>query len=526
MLCPKPPSENRRPIVLLPHQKRLQRHLPAMRFPFFVYWGMGSGKTIAGCVCMQLLEDGQSALVLCDKTTVEQWKVEVGRLLMCNHADYKRIAVDVHHYEALDHATGPAPKKYAMVIVDEAHRFRNAWEKESKRMLSWMARIHQSPRVVYLSGTPIVHDAVVESLAFQEMMGGEDFRGRISYYDPRADEKKAHFYAAIEDRVVGCPMTWAQCFVYMQSRKQTFTLHLDDEEVPRTRLTSQRNTYNTLLRSICNCPFPDAPEHSPKFEHMLHWMYEEEAEDKKQVVYSSRKDTGVLALMGLWRGRSRLPRQIFKIDGSMSKDDRADQIVRYNRSLKASVLFITDAAAQGVDLKRVHVVHVMEPADNLQEERQIVNRAVRFKAHREKSAVVRVYRYVMSFPTHGGVDGRWKPAVSASGLFDASELKGRTRSIQKALLRLVAEEDAGMTIDQRTIQRREERQRDVDEALCRLRSASIESCAADCVDNKRRPVAGDGVGDEKGEQPAAREEEEGSRRKPHGWPRKEDADSE
>jgi hypothetical protein len=211
--------------MLLPHQKRLQSHLQTMTFPFYIYWGMGSGKTIAGCVCMQLLADGQSALILSDKTTVEQWKTEVDRLLTCNHLDYQRITVDVYHYEALDHETGPTPRKYAMVIVDEAHRFRNAWEKESKRMLSWMARINQSPRVVYLSGTPIVHDAAIESLALTHMMRSADLSGRISYYDPRADDKKAHFYAAIEDRVVGCPMSWAQCFVYNYAEPQANVHH-------------------------------------------------------------------------------------------------------------------------------------------------------------------------------------------------------------------------------------------------------------------------------------------------------------
>ena len=63
-----------------------------------------------------------------------------------------------------------------MCIVDEAHRFRNAWVMKSDRMLSWMARIHQCVKVVFMSGTPIVHDADIEMDAFHKMMKGIMYR--------------------------------------------------------------------------------------------------------------------------------------------------------------------------------------------------------------------------------------------------------------------------------------------------------------------------------------------------------------
>ena len=98
---------------------------------------------------------------------------------------YAGIQVFVEHFESLDHAKGPRPDAFDMVIVDEAHRFRNAWSKESARMLS-RAAIHACPRVVLMSGTPIVHDAD-ELAAFNLMRASniEDARGRVSY-DPRA----------------------------------------------------------------------------------------------------------------------------------------------------------------------------------------------------------------------------------------------------------------------------------------------------------------------------------------------------
>ena len=158
----KEPWPQRRKLVLQPHQKRLRAHLPHMRFPFYIYWGMGSGKTLGGLVTLMALRDGQTALVVCDKSVKEQWEAETRRFFGCNPDDFADVRVRVEHYEHLDDEHGAVPKRFDLVIVDEAHRFRNAWHKESTRMLSWIARINQCPRVVYMSGTPIVHDAAVE----------------------------------------------------------------------------------------------------------------------------------------------------------------------------------------------------------------------------------------------------------------------------------------------------------------------------------------------------------------------------
>lgn len=466
MLLRPDPLPGRRPIALQPHQQQLREHLPQMRYPFYIFWGMGSGKTIAGCVAMEALGDGENALVLCDKSTVEQWNAEVRRVLGCNTARYAaKMGVRVAHYEALDQRDGPTPGRFALVVVDEAHRFRNAWP-DSERMQRWMAAIKACARVVFLSGTPIVHDAVKETAALRQMMGDDDWTGRVSCYDPRADAANAKHYARVEEEVVECPMSWAQCFRYLLHRRQRFTIQLEEDEAPRTRVSSTRNSYNTQLRSISNCPFPDLPDSSPKVRAIVAKLREWQAE--RQVVYSCRRDTGVDALRAAWTGK-----KVYSINGSMSTAERAAQLQQFNRCY-AAVLFLTDAGAQGLDLKRVTVVHIMEPADNLQDERQVINRAVRYKAHRSfADARVRVLRYISVFPTEGRVEAPWKRELHDSGLFDAHELRGCTRRVQYALLRLIAEEEHGATVDQRTLVARAAREIQVQAALETLRAASV-----------------------------------------------------
>lgn len=74
---------------------------------------------------------------------------------------------------------------------------------------------------------------------------------------------------------------------------------------------------------------------------------------------------------------------VFTINGSHTSEERFATIRSFNRGCKTAVpriLFISDAAAHGVDLQEVEAVHLLEPGHRLQEERQVINRAVRFRS--------------------------------------------------------------------------------------------------------------------------------------------------
>ena len=242
-----------------------------------------------------------------------------------------------------------------------------------------------------------------------------------------------------------------------------------DEEEPRVRLSSSKNTYNSLLRALSNNPFPDQPSLSPKFAKILERMESYNESNKKQIVYSSRKDTGVYALQTLWINNSK--RVSFQITGDMSLDERAEHIKKFNKRPN-SVLFITDAGGQGIDLKRVDVVHIMEPAENIQDEKQIVNRAVRYKSHTERDSVVVVIRYVTVFPSQAGVAPPWKKVLYDSGMFDKTEMKGITRPVQYALKKIISEDDNREAIDEKIIRIRDEREETIQNALECLKSES------------------------------------------------------
>ena len=178
----------------------------------------------------------------------------------------------------------------------------------------------------------------------------------------------------------------------------------------------------------------------------------------------------------MFRGQTAHPKRIFRIDGSMSISDRASQMEKFNRAIQASVLFITDAGAQGVNCKRVNAVHIMEPSDSLQNERQTINRAVRYKAHAcRRDPVVFVQRYVSTFPVTASVAPPWKQVLFQSGMFARTEMNGITRRVQYALKDLIRTEESYETIDQKTLRVRERRDHDVQSSMRRIHACSIES---------------------------------------------------
>lgn len=437
---------------------------------------MGSGKSIGGILTIAaFLEENEvnNGLVICDKSVKAQWASEVKKFF---NDESIQSRVVICHYEELDRDDAVDPGKFVVTVVDEAQRFRNAWHIQSVRMMHWIELIHRCKRVLFLSGTPLVHDPDVEMDAFRKLMRVStdcELVGRVCFYDPRLDKKHIHHYAKVESEIVECPMSWAQTFLYLQNRRQRFCLRLSDDDV-RERVSSNKNSFSTMLRSISNSPFPNDPTQSPKMMRVIGELICGEHKNLRQLVYSSRRDTGVDALLSLWKSRTKFLKRVFRIDGSMSETDRAVNIGCFNRAVRASVLFITDAGSQGIDCKRVDVVHILEPSENLQEERQTINRAVRYKAHMcRDDPTVLVKQYISTFPTSASVCAPWKNVIYASGLFSREEMKGITRTVQYALKDIIRTEENNRTVDERTMQMREIRDKRVQDALQLLKNCDI-----------------------------------------------------
>ena len=459
--------------TLLAHQKVIHTLAKSGKLPAVVlmWWAMGAGKTIGGLLCTACLNKDSRVLVLCEKSLLGQWKHVVNSFLKSAFcSDCK--SVTVKHYQTLT-TEDVRPKKFDMCIVDESHIFRNAFKDENRpaELSRWIQYIMQCERIVYLTGTPIVSDAAVEMKAIDKMMRASivPLEGRIFYYSPMDDERLRKNFAETVMKTIECPMTYAQYFKYASDKKGTFELTVGGETYAIQRPI--RNTYNTALIAASNNPFPITPQLSPKFMAMISMIKNGYDAHKRQLVYSQRLDTGINALLELWEDMyPATSNNIFTINGSHTSDQRFATIRSFNRGCKIAVpriLFISDAAAHGVDLQEVEVVHLLEPGHRLQEERQVINRAVRFKSHKSKDTVVNVYLYCTVMKPGGAADGPLRESVRNMGMFDVELSDTFLKSVRQSLDEHMRDE--GMTIDQKLVVTRDEIDKEVQMALIRLR---------------------------------------------------------
>jgi hypothetical protein len=467
--------------TLLAHQRAVHELAKRGALPdcVLLWWGMGSGKTLGGLLCAA---GARRVLVLCDKSLLGQWAAAVAGF----HETWRTPGqvVDVKHYQTLT-TERVQPARYDVCIVDESHRFRNAFVPGGpKEYATWIRAILKCKRLVYLTGTPVVSDVPVEAAALRQMLrvpaGASGFGARqIFHYDPHADAKKQRHFATVRAETVRVPATLAQCLVYFANRAGKFALDVGGVRYEIQRPV--RNTYNSALITAANCPFPSDLAQCPKLVAIVETMAKlATAEGSRQLVYSSRLDTGIKALRELWvRRQGGSDKHVHTIDGSQDAERRHKTINAFNRGKHAQVLFISDAAGRGVDLKGVTAVHLLEPGDRLQEERQVINRAVRYKSHKDKDAVVRVFLYCLTFaaPMAPGPLGR---AADALGMFEGERGKANFDKKLADALRALAKKETGGTIDERIVATRARIDDEVQRYLAGLKAS---------LDGGRRPAA-------------------------------------
>ena len=375
-----------------------------------------------------------------------------------------------------------------MCIVDESHRFRNVFKKDGapSEYTQWLEMLMKCKRLVYLTGTPLVSDVEVEWHGLERMMRvapGNALDGRVFRYDPRGDVKQSHHFAATDNKVVRCPMTYAQALLYFANQRSKFALTVGGETYEVFRPV--KNTYNSALRTAANNPFPQTPEASPKFSEMMRRMRAHHANGDKQLVYSERLESGINAMRDLWIAQMG-KKNVFVIDGSQSADARTKAVRAFNRNGEPRVLFISDAASRGVDLQGVTAVHLLEPGERLQDERQVINRAVRFKSHKQKDARVAVYLYCSVFEPQKCADGPIGDVVKKLAMFGDAAGGGFETKLKAAIAKYMQREKT--TVDERVIEAREKIDIGVQQALERLEKMCYRAPRPEAAPRKAVPL--------------------------------------
>lgn len=436
---------------LLPHQERLDRLAASARmpFPYYICWSMGSGKTIGACaVAHRVLEQQQQArlgatppraLVLCNLILVPQWQRAIEEF-----AEYRKAfdsnALDVRHWNWLDTEEledANLASQYALVVVDEAHQFNNVIvDSRCHRLRARLATIQTCPRIVYMSGTPILEarstlERTLAPFRFLMSHGGvatmEQLSGSVSFYDMRADDDRrvaANTPRMGTPRVIRVCMSWPQLLAYFLRMRSAFALTLPTYDDPRcvstptsTRFSVQRyssNRYNSSLRSCCFNPFPKRPETSPKMRCIIDELaaVASNKAPTKQLVYSFYKHVGVNELARMWARVHGRGQRMFVLSGDVPNSARDKAIVQFNACEESCVMFATWVAGFGLHFENVTHVHLADPSPNAPSRQQMIDRTIRFMSHtRGSEAVVEVHEYVTCFPDPQSLDAEAEAAA-------------------------------------------------------------------------------------------------------------------
>lgn len=94
------------------------------------------------------------------------------------------------------------------------------------------------------------------------------------------------------------------------------------------------------------------------------------------------------------------------LSGNISPEERSDLIKKFNlpenkSSQHIKLLLLSGAVAEGIDLKRIQHVHIMEPFWNYARIHQVIARAVRYQSHEdlpESEKYVQTYVYLSDYP--------------------------------------------------------------------------------------------------------------------------------
>ena len=146
------------------------------------------------------------------------------------------------------------------------------------------------------------------------------------------------------------------------------------------------------------------------------------------LVYSSWIEAGLKAIQQTLAERGITS---VSITGKLSKLERLSAVEKFNKGL-ASVLLISKAGGEGLDLKGTNKVYIVEPTWNDAAIQQVVGRAVRYKSHHdlpEEKRFVEIYAFILLKPFESDILGRAQGDPNmrelAKKIFKDPEVMGR-----------------------------------------------------------------------------------------------------
>lgn len=411
---------------------------------------MGSGKTklaLMAALKAQKRHPHKDVIISAPASVIKQFPDEAKKFgIKLNEKHLKYFS----HEELVNKAESISKNKNSLLIVDEGHRLRN--KDTAKNRAHTMVR-KSSDKALILSGTAMYnkpHDlsalvnlaagskklpeseAEFESefvatetsnpgaiLKFFGAQAGERkylknkgnlkkvLQDYVHNYD--AQEKMPEEFAKTEERIHKVPLSPEQYKYYKFAEgKMPWVIRAKIRAgMPLSKKESSgMNAFSSGVRQISNsyASFtnnPDDVEASPKFQEMMGHQDELRKKLKKGyrgVVYSNYLGSGLAHYSKLLEAKG-ISHGVYT--GELSKAEKSRMVEEFN-SGKFDTLLLSSSGAEGINLKGVRHMQIMEPHFNESKIKQVAARAVRRGSHahlEEKDRHVQVDHYHAALPT-------------------------------------------------------------------------------------------------------------------------------
>jgi superfamily II DNA or RNA helicase len=420
---------SRSKLPLKEHQIRIVEYLQTHRGVIAAY-GVGTGKTLTAVTASQCILDSHpdwKVLVVTPTSLQENFKKEIraygadpddkryvfmtlqtfanryaDRTLKCDAKTF--LIIDEAHNLRGDIATAKRaaakpkkPKANSKAGAKSKATKRKPKEKSMPRAEAAVSCAKVAGKVLLLTATPVYNNprdvanlvAIVkgeEPLTkhfFEKMMENQAEKRRyfscvFSFYENETDSED---YPEKHEQEIKLIMTPEYYKKYMDIEKKNN--YLFKEVDPWLFLNGVRMATNALDPCL-----------------KCEWAVNKIKEGKKTVMYSSFKAAGIEKIQNMLKGSGI---KYLEITGSISQQRRGEIVKEFNDPKGPSVLFITKAGGEGLDLKGVRTVILLESGWNRAAEEQIIGRAVRYKSHAhlpKSERRVDVYHMMIIKPAH------------------------------------------------------------------------------------------------------------------------------
>ena len=400
---PSPPSGNcvvRSNKALRDHQKAVVRYLDTHR-GLLVFHKVGSGKTLTAITVSQCYLDQHPThrvLVVAPAGLLHNFRDE----MTTSYVNIKHP--ERYEFYSYQKFTSLAKKRKTplctntLVIVDEGHNLRTPFkdnkdpkkrkgintkyvlecaEKANKVLLLTGTPLYNSYTDIFTlynmirdKGTPAITKAAYSNSKENNTMGMNAFQRlfcKISYHDTTGNP---NFPTRIDKRhtIVMSPEYMAKYVKVLDTIKgnaDVFVTNLFGNKNLTAFFNATRRAVNNLDNSASN--------------RKLQWLVDQLTSlprNEKSIVFSNFLEAGLRIVI------SKLPPSYSYavIEGKVPMDERKQIVHDFNQG-KYRVLFISKAGGEGLDMKGVRHVFLMDPTWNQASNEQVIGRAIRYQSH-------------------------------------------------------------------------------------------------------------------------------------------------